>query len=191
MPQKKLEEGCGCRGEGWLDPQIDRRTFLRISTTLAAATALGTFGASGGWAAGTVFTEIPPDLPETDSRVQVIHSVCQMCHGRCGIQAKVLDGVLVKLDGNPYHPNNMDPDEMLPYVTSPSEARLVRGRLCLKGQSGIQTLYDPFRLKGPLKRVGERGSGIGTVGVNHLGGGPLGYRCPVAGPAGLEHSPQA
>lgn len=157
MPQR--EEESKHRRESWLDSQMDRRTFLRISATLAAATALGTYGASGSWAAATLFTENSPDLPETDSRVKIIHSVCQMCHGRCGIQAKVVDGVLVKLDGNPYHPNNMDPDEMLPFATSPDAARLIRGRLCLKGHAGIQTLYDPYRLQGPIKRVGERGSG--------------------------------
>src|SRR5699024_8085200 len=33
------------------------------------------------------------------------------------------------------------------------------GRICLKGQAGIQTAYDPFRVQHPLRRVGPRGSG--------------------------------
>jgi anaerobic selenocysteine-containing dehydrogenase len=31
--------------------------------------------------------------------------------------------------------------------------------LCLKGQAGVQTIYDPFRIQHPLKRVGPRNSG--------------------------------
>jgi len=46
----------------------------------------------------------------------------------------VVDGRVVKLDGNPYHPNN-------------------QGKLCPKGQAGLQVLYDPDRLKGPMRRV--------------------------------------
>jgi anaerobic selenocysteine-containing dehydrogenase len=48
----------------------------------------------------------------------------------------VVDGRVVKLDGNPYHPNN-------------------QGRLCPKGQAGLQALYDPDRAKGPMRRVGD------------------------------------
>jgi anaerobic selenocysteine-containing dehydrogenase len=33
------------------------------------------------------------------------------------------------------------------------------GRLCAKGQSGVQVVYDPYRIKQPLKHVGPRGSG--------------------------------
>jgi anaerobic selenocysteine-containing dehydrogenase len=33
------------------------------------------------------------------------------------------------------------------------------GRLCAKGQAGVQVVYDPYRIKQPLKRVGPRGSG--------------------------------
>jgi anaerobic selenocysteine-containing dehydrogenase len=94
----------------------------------------------------------------------IIYSVCQMCHSRCGIRAKVKEGVLVKLDGNPYHPNNRDVDEnnqpdRLPYDTDQADAVTELGRMCLKGQAGIQTLYDPFRIQHPLKRVGPRNSG--------------------------------
>ena len=47
----------------------------------------------------------------------------------------------------------------LPYGTSTGNAANHLGRLCLKGQSGVQTVYDPFRIQHPLKRVGPRNSG--------------------------------
>jgi anaerobic selenocysteine-containing dehydrogenase len=86
-------------------------------------------------------------------------SVCQNCHSRCGLLGTIVDGALVKLDGNPYHPNNMEEDERLVYATPVATAAQTRGRLCPKGQSGVQVLYDPLRVKHPLKRVGARGSG--------------------------------
>jgi anaerobic selenocysteine-containing dehydrogenase len=106
--------------------------------------------------------ENAPDAIE--EAADIMYSTCQMCHSRCGVRAKVQQGILVKLDGNPYHPNNRDVDEnfqpdRLPYATSPDSAFRELGRMSLKGQSGLQTVYDPFRIQHPLKRVGPRNSG--------------------------------
>ena len=65
---------------------------------------------------------------------------CEMCHWACGALAKVVDGKVVKLDGNPRHPGS-------------------RGKLCAKGHSGMGLLYDPDRVKTPLIRTGSRGDG--------------------------------
>jgi len=139
--------------------KLDRRGFLKVGTGLLSASAFGT----------TVFRAIPvraatlganpADATEHDPDVVFIHSVCQMCHSRCGIKCKVKNGVLLKIDGNPWHPNNRGEDERLTFATTLAAARNERGRLCPKGQSGIQTVYDPYRIQHPLKRVGPRGSG--------------------------------
>jgi len=99
-----------------------------------------------------------PALVDTDPRVEIKYSVCLNCQGGCGIRCKVVDGVLLKVDGNPYHPNTLE--SHLPYATDPADARLIRGRICAKGQAAVQSLYDPYRLKRPLKRAGARGSGL-------------------------------
>jgi anaerobic selenocysteine-containing dehydrogenase len=150
--------------KNWLNPALNRRAFLKASGALASATMGGqVFKTSKAAAApGLVTGENDPDAIETAD--DIIYSVCQMCHSRCGIRAKVKEGVLVKLDGNPYHPNNRDVDEnnqadRLNYNTPPEDAVTELGRMCLKGQSGIQTVYDPFRIQHPLKRVGPRNSG--------------------------------
>ena len=152
------------RAKSKFNPSVNRRTFLKVSGALASAAMAGpVFTKSEATAAQAVVTgENPPDNIETAD--DIIYSVCQMCHSRCGIRAKVKEGVLIKIDGNPYHPNNRDVDEnndpdRLPYNTSPQEAVKELGRVCLKGQSGIQTVYDPFRIQHPLKRVGPRNSG--------------------------------
>lgn len=138
-----------------LDKGISRRSFLKLSSTLAAGTAL----------AGVLFREDKaraayfgnPVLVDTNPRVEIKYSVCQGCHGRCGLKAKIVDGILTKLEGNPFHPCNLE--QHLPFATDPATVRALSGRMCAKGLAGMQTLYDPHRLKQPLKRVGERGAG--------------------------------
>jgi anaerobic selenocysteine-containing dehydrogenase len=147
-----------------LNPSVNRRTFLKVSGALASAAMVGpVFTQSKAVANTSVFTgENLPDAVETAD--DIIYSVCQMCHSRCGLRAKLKEGVLVKLDGNPYHPNNRDVDEnnhadRLAYKQPPADVVTELGRMCLKGQAGIQTVYDPFRIQHPLKRVGPRNSG--------------------------------
>ncbi len=117
---------------------------------------------------------VEPDLVEKSQRVKLVRSICLQCHGGCGFQAKIKDfdsdPELIKLDGNPFHPNAKG--EPIPFNTPVLEngntGKLVDGQivpdtqlghLCAKGQAGIQTLYDPQRLTQPLKRKGPRGSG--------------------------------
>jgi anaerobic selenocysteine-containing dehydrogenase len=68
----------------------------------------------------------------------MVPSICQQCPGGCGLMVRTLDGQVAGLAGNPLHPIN-------------------RGALCPKAFGGLQLLYDPDRLKGPLARSGERG----------------------------------
>jgi tetrathionate reductase subunit A len=142
----------------WLECEVDRRRFLQWSSALASLTAASSI-IGPRRAAALVLSKTGPDALEGTAGVQFKFSVCQMCHGRCGIMCKVKDGVLLKIDGNPYHPNNLHFDERLAYATPVEHAHRVRGRMCPKGQAGVQTLYDPYRVKQPLKRVGPRGSG--------------------------------
>jgi anaerobic selenocysteine-containing dehydrogenase/Ni/Fe-hydrogenase subunit HybB-like protein len=113
----------------------------------------------------------------------ILYSVCQQCNTQCGLKAKVVDGVLVKLDGNPYSPWTMKP--ALAYETPVAQAAAVDGWLCPKGQAGIQTAYDPYRIRKVLKRDGPRGSGrwktiafeeaVSEIveGGDHFGEGPV------------------
>jgi len=78
---------------------------------------------------------LAPLGPET-----IVPTVCLMCPSGCGMLARVSEGRLVKLEGNPMHPINT-------------------GALCPKGQAAPELLYNPDRLRGPMRRVGERGGG--------------------------------
>ncbi|MEW6206759.1 MAG: molybdopterin-dependent oxidoreductase, partial [Acidobacteriota bacterium] len=67
-------------------------------------------------------------------------SACCLCDAGCGIIVRTREHRANKIEGNPAHPVN-------------------RGALCARGQAGLQLLYNPDRIRGPLKRTGERGAG--------------------------------
>ncbi len=71
-----------------------------------------------------------------------IPSVCMMCYSQCAIRVHRVNGVAVKIEGNPDSPQSC-------------------GRLCPKGLSGLMLLYDPNRVNKPLKRTNpEKGIGV-------------------------------
>ena len=63
-----------------------------------------------------------------------------MCPAECSISVLVEDGKAKKICGNPRSFNN-------------------QGTICAKGLAGLELVYSPQRIKTPLVRVGERGSG--------------------------------
>lgn len=85
----------------------------------------------------------------------MIQTVCLQCNTGCAIKAKIFDGVVVKIDGNPISPWTMHPH--LPYKTTLQELAVTDSAICPKGHAGIQTLYDPYRIRKVLKRAGKRG----------------------------------
>ncbi|MBI2919130.1 MAG: molybdopterin-dependent oxidoreductase [Chloroflexi bacterium] len=71
-----------------------------------------------------------------------VPTVCMMCYNECGIKVRRVDGVVAKIEGNPDTPYG-------------------RGKLCPKGAAGIMTLYDPYRIKSPLRRTNpDKGIGV-------------------------------
>ncbi|RMF59705.1 MAG: molybdopterin oxidoreductase, partial [Calditrichaeota bacterium] len=76
-------------------------------------------------------------------------------HTDCPIKVKIHDGVVAKIDGNPYSMQTLNP--AIPYATPIKDGAKIDGGLCPKGQAGIQSLYDPYRVTKVLKRAGKRG----------------------------------
>jgi anaerobic selenocysteine-containing dehydrogenase len=137
-----------------------RRTFLKTAALLggsaaAASQVPGLLTRLGTAEAGGYLSpqeEYPLAKPEN-----ILYSVCQQCNTQCGIKVKIENGVIAKIDGNPYSPWNMVPH--LPYKTPVTQVAQVDGLLCPKGQAAIQTAYDPYRIVKVLKRAGKRGEG--------------------------------
>ncbi|MHB8263134.1 MAG: molybdopterin dinucleotide binding domain-containing protein [Acidimicrobiales bacterium] len=144
-----------------LSAPFSRRSFLKGAALTGGGAIVAGWGVSP-WVEN-VFerrgTYVYPDRPPTWPGVVTTFSVCKQCRSDCGLVARTFNGVLEKLDGNPYHPNATEPHA--PYATDPAAASVwsQAHSLCARGQAGRQTVYDPFRLTVPLKRSGPRGSG--------------------------------
>lgn len=78
-------------------------------------------------------------VPLGESKKEIA-SACWQCVSRCSILAYTKGDRLVKIEGNPLSLRN-------------------EGKVCAKGQAGINQIYNPDRLLYPLRRIGERGSG--------------------------------
>lgn len=140
--------------------KMKRRTFLK--GLALGGSLLGGLWGSMPWLPDMVRQRgkyVYPQRNESWPGVDLRYSVCRQCRSDCGLEARVFNNVLIKLDGNPYHPNSAEPH--LPYATDPKEAAAAKipHSLCARGQAGAQTLYDPYRILRPLKRTGPRGSG--------------------------------
>ncbi|MFA4843262.1 MAG: molybdopterin-dependent oxidoreductase, partial [Candidatus Omnitrophota bacterium] len=136
--------------------KISRKEFLKISGTTGMATLLGTGLLNDFAKANQAIGNTEPDVDYgLNSAENIIHTVCLQCNTGCGIKVKLLDGLAVKIDGNPYSPWTMWPH--IPSKNSLSDTAAIDGHICPKGQSGIQTLYDPYRIRRVLKRAGRRG----------------------------------
>jgi anaerobic selenocysteine-containing dehydrogenase len=120
--------------------KVDRREFLKL---------VGAGGVGAG--AGFMLAEslkhpvehlIPFSIPPEEFSPGIAtwyNSVCGMCPAGCGISVRTREGRAKKIEGNPLHPVN-------------------QGRLCALGQAGLQVLYNPDRLTGPMLLQGSRGS---------------------------------
>jgi molybdopterin-containing oxidoreductase family iron-sulfur binding subunit len=80
-------------------------------------------------------------MPEQIPGVAVWYkTTCGECAAGCGLVVRTREGRAVKVEGNPEHPVN-------------------KGGVCALGQAGLQNLYDPDRVRQPLKIKRFGGSG--------------------------------
>lgn len=130
---------------------MERRNFLKAAAISGATAALG--------GCGHPEEHLIRFIPEEDLVPGIATwkpGICPLCPAGCGLIVRVMEGdaevvrhgqlglmqmgLAKKLEGNPEHPVN-------------------RGKLCPRGQAGLQVTYHPDRVKTPLKLSGSRGSG--------------------------------
>jgi anaerobic selenocysteine-containing dehydrogenase len=71
----------------------------------------------------------------------VFPAVCPLdCPDQCGLLVHKQDGKIVKIQGDPNHP-------------------VTKGNICNKVRNMTERIYDPKRLKYPMKRTGAKGEG--------------------------------
>ena len=130
---------------------MERRNFIKISALSGVMATLE--------ACGNPEHQLIRFVPEEELVPGIATwkpSVCTLCSAGCGLLVRVMQGeaevvrhgqrglmkmgLAKKLEGNPHHPVNL-------------------GKLCARGQAGLQVLYHPDRITQPIKRTGARGSG--------------------------------
>ena len=120
---------------------LNRRNFLKFGIASGALIAAGE-GLTSNALAGSIKLEYGGKdfSPTTGSERKAIPTACWSCVTRCAAMGFVEDGRLVKMESNP-------------------KSIRTEGKMCSKGQSGLQDVYFPDRILYPMKRVGERGGG--------------------------------
>ena len=115
-----------------MSSKFSRRTFLKAAGT-----------ATAGLTAAATMPEKLLSWAEDSAQKEMkqVPTFCELCFWNCGLIAKVENGKVVKIDGNPLSLRG-------------------RGRLCGRGNAALGLLYDPDRLKYPLINVGKRGEPV-------------------------------
>lgn len=113
-------------------PGISRRTFLWLTGGSGAALATDP---SRKLINKLIPQIIPPEHIKPGEWVSFA-TTCRECPAGCGMHVRHRDGRATKAEGNPLHPVN-------------------RGRLCPRGQSALQGLYDPDRVTRVVQRTGQ------------------------------------
>ena len=129
---------------------MDRRNFFTILSTVSAGLATNACGNK----TNQLIPLLVPDHEIVPGQEQWHPSVCGECSAGCGTTVRVMEGeriierngekfreriaAIKKIEGNPLDP-------------------VSGGRLCALGHAALQSLYNPDRLRGPMKRIGERG----------------------------------
>ena len=138
--------------------KVTRRQFIRMATAMGGTALFAGCGLLHDHGPVPEYINGAPgvDPLETLKGIRNAYTICGLCPGNCGICCRVAEGSVVKIGGSPFNPISVATP--LPFSTSLEEAATVGGSVCAVGGSGIQTLYNPFRVAKPLKRIGPRGS---------------------------------
>src|SRR3984893_5707875 len=109
---------------------LSRRSFLKLAATAGAAAAIP--GCEP--AARKIIPYVVPDENVIPGFPTCYATTCTECPAGCGIIAKVREGRVIKLEGNPADP-------------------ISQGSICARGQAALQEVYNPDRLSRPQHRA--------------------------------------
>jgi anaerobic selenocysteine-containing dehydrogenase len=119
--------------------KLNRRNFLTLAGASGAAIAAGAGVPKKALAGNVTFENGGRDFsPVTGVERKAIPTACWQCVTRDSMMGYVEDGRLKKLEGHPGSIRTL-------------------GKLCAKGQAGVNQVYFPDRILYPMQRVGARG----------------------------------
>lgn len=112
---------------------ITRRNFLKLGGIGAAAATLTGCGPAARYVTRKPYYSMPEYQAVGKSTYYA--TACRECPAGCGLIMRTMEGRAIKAEGNPDHPVN-------------------RGKICSRGLTAVQGLYNPDRIQGPLQAVG-------------------------------------
>ena len=116
--------------------KFSRREFLKLTGVSATVAAVLTgCGPMARYVTRRPYTDMP-EYNQTGLSTYYA-TTCRECPAGCGIIMRTMEGRAIKAEGNPAHPVNS-------------------GKLCARGLTSVQGLYNPDRIQGPVKHA--RGS---------------------------------
>jgi anaerobic selenocysteine-containing dehydrogenase/Fe-S-cluster-containing dehydrogenase component len=111
---------------------MDRRTFLK---TAGIGSIAAVYGCKSDYDKN-IFSLVTAPEDFVTGQATWYASTCMECPAGCGVLAKNREGRVIKLEGNPAHPVN-------------------QGKLCIRGQAALQSVYDPDRLLTPQLKMDQ------------------------------------
>jgi anaerobic selenocysteine-containing dehydrogenase len=121
--------------------KISRRNVLKLAAASGVLMTAGKHMVGNALAGSVELAQGGRDFnPETGKERKAVPTVCFSCVTRDPKIAFVEDGRCVKIEGQPNSIRSL-------------------GKICAKGQAGVNQIYFPDRILYPLKRVGKRGDG--------------------------------
>ncbi|MFQ5742788.1 MAG: nitrate reductase, partial [Acidobacteriota bacterium] len=108
---------------------VDRRSFVKLLLAGGASSLAACAKPPG----EITYSTVDPPEELVPGRWLEYASVCRECPAGCGVQVRTREARPIKLEGIADHPINA-------------------GALCARGQAALQGLYDPDRVRQPLRR---------------------------------------
>src|ERR1044071_7410183 len=109
---------------------LSRRRFLTVLGVAGAGAAAASCSSDTGEELIPYMIPVEDQLPGVATYYA---TTCRECSAGCSMHVRVREGRAVKVEGNPDGPVNA-------------------GKLCARGQSSLQGLYNPDRIRGPVAR---------------------------------------
>lgn len=126
--------------KGISEKKMSRRSFIKWSSAISAPAIIG------GTVAGTqMISKETGTAQAAEAAAEQILTTCSTlnCGSRCLVKAHISDGIITRLTTD----------------TKEDRFELPQLRACMRGRGYRQFVYNPDRLKYPMKRVGKRGEG--------------------------------
>lgn len=135
---------------------MDRRNFFKIVSSVSAGAASV---ACKKEKSNDLIPLLVPDHEIVPGEEQWHTSNCTSCDAGCGITVRIMRGErVITRNGQQFR----EPIACVKKIEGNPDDPISGGRLCARGQAALQSLYNPDRLQGPMRRTGERGKATFT-----------------------------